>query len=179
MQYQFLGFSDDLKFAAFETYDGGDGMDGGSRTIIYFIDVDKNDYAAKSVKLTGPDGSDEGLAKLRKAALKSADFTLKQFKITGKKLGKTIPFHFEQNPMGDVADAEQSFTIANQHYTLRLKVVETGQVFADTYRESMAVVELDHNGITYTLQKATKAPKKKADLPSPDDFFKLIEDDVK
>src|SRR6185436_18093222 len=82
MQYQFLGFSDDLKFAAFETYDGGEGMDAGSRSTIYFIDVDKNDYAARSVKVTDDDGSDEGLAKTRKSTLKAADATLKTLKIT-------------------------------------------------------------------------------------------------
>lgn len=93
----FIGFSNDGKYLAFEEYGTQDGS-GFPYANIYFIDVEKNSYAAAPVRKSFSEKSmkvfDEskipGEDVMRASALKAAAANLKKFKIIQGNTGKMV-----------------------------------------------------------------------------------------
>ena len=94
----FIGFSEDGKYLAFEEYGTQDGI-GFPYSTYYFIETAKNSYAAAPVKMTVKEGIDEDAIPsedaIRLTAKKSAAANLKKFKIvtgnTGVLLAARLP----------------------------------------------------------------------------------------
>jgi len=159
--YEFLGFSEDLKYCAFEVYDYAQ-LEEPAFSKIFFIDVDKNDYSMRPVLTQNPGEGQEALDKVRADNRKKAEPYFKSYKISGKKLGTPIPFRYEETDRGALFFDEQKFEIGGQQYSLLLSNVPTGEVATgplNEIAEVMVVVDLNHNGKRKRLQPATKAPQ--------------------
>ncbi len=93
-QLDFIGFSIDGKYLAFEEYGTHDGS-GFPYSNFYFVDVEKNAYAASPIKKTIGEGPiDEskisGEEVIRGKAKKAATANLKKFKIVARNTGNLV-----------------------------------------------------------------------------------------
>lgn len=126
-QYEFLGFSADQKFMAFEMHTGDELNGNPGISKIYIVDVAKNNYATKTMTLNGKEGQEpEAVSAQNK---KNAQANLTKFGITpGKNLGTQVPLVTHEGDRGRIeADDIQSFKISNVSYKVELKTYETGE----------------------------------------------------
>ena len=153
--FEFLGFSDDLKYCAYEMYATGPVEGDPVFSIYYFIDVDKNDYATRPV--TYKDTLE--LSVVRQKNRIKAEPLLKQFKISDKKLGTQVTFASEPAERGERFKDVQVFHANNKNYTLKLSTQGTGVTIDTGQEEQMVIVDLEVGNATYNLQPATKNPR--------------------
>jgi|GEM_PF-4825229 len=153
--FEFLGFSEDNKYCAYEMYANGPVEGDPAFSIFYFIDVDKNDYATRSIKYK--DTLELSVVR-QKNRIKAEPF-LKQFKISGKKLGTQVAFASEPAERGERFKDVQVFHANNKNYTLKLATQGTGVTIDTGQEEQMVIVDLEVDKTIYNLQPATKNPK--------------------
>jgi len=87
---RFIGFSNDGKYLAFEEW--GEGDPGGWYSSVYFIDVDKNSFAAPPVNLWDEEGL-KPLTALRGKSAALAAKNLRRFKIVEGNTGRLLVAH--------------------------------------------------------------------------------------
>ena len=153
--FKFLGFSDDLKYCAYEMYANGPVEGDPAFSIFYFIDVDKNDYATRP--LTYRDTLE--LSVVRQKNWGKAQSLLKQYNISGKKLGTQVAFVSEPTDRGEQFKDVQVFRANNKTYALKLSTKGTGVVNISSQEEQMVIVDLEVDKTTYNLQPPFKNPK--------------------
>jgi len=153
-KFEFLGFSDDLKYCAYEMYANGPIEGDPAFSKFYFIDVDKNDYATRPVAYE--DTLD--LSVVRKKNRAKVETLLKQYKISGKKLGTQVAFASEPTERGQQFKNEQIVNANGKKYTLHLSTRGTGETTITGQEEQMVIVDLEVDKKTYHLQPATKNP---------------------
>lgn len=151
--YVFYGFSDDLKYCAFETYGTYDGS-GFPYSNIYFIEVDKNKFAANPVALTSQNYND--LKRVRAANMKKADSLFKKFKINKSNIGKLV--------INTPKDSHNcSFKINAKTYGLKLIEKKAGKSTFN-YDTKIFDLKLVKPGNKETsLQKDTVLPKSRGE----------------
>lgn len=135
--FTFLGFSDDLQYAAFDV-GWREGPD--VNTVLYFINVDKNDYAAKPIKNSTVDEAQALVIENHNIA--GAQF--KKFKISGKNTGTLIAL--------DSSKGSNRIAIKGKPYVLKLIQKPSGKA-------KMFELQIIHDGKVQILQKDTKVPK--------------------
>lgn len=136
----FLGFSDDLKYAAFDmSWVRIDAP--GSYVNLYFIDVDKNDYAIKPIQ---NESAELGLSERVDETHKMAEAQFAKFGINGQNVGVEHPLE----PEKETNQIQANGAI----YDLRLiqRDVEVNKKIFE--------VQLIHDGNVKVLQKDTKLP---------------------
>jgi predicted secreted protein len=157
--YEFLGFSDDLKFIAFETHIPPPVEDSSPYSKIIFVDVEKNSWATKPLSLTGKNQqSMENVIAANKSAAKPL-FT--KYKITpGKNLGNRISLKMTKDVFHrDVASDTQVFVIDNVRYTLELHSFDTGEEHPAFFIQKQKFeLVVKYNGKTQVLQKDNTVP---------------------
>ncbi|HEY0461396.1 MAG TPA: DUF2259 domain-containing protein [Pyrinomonadaceae bacterium] len=119
--FKFIGFSEDGKFLAFEESGEWDGA-GGEYATTYFINVEKNTFAAApAVYEWGSDGEKESLRMPRLTRYKrSVAANLKKFRIERGNLGKLVAAHllgdhsFDKSVLRDTYYYEKDGTAKNK-----------------------------------------------------------------
>jgi predicted secreted protein len=127
--FNFIGFSQDGKTCAFETYGVSDGS-GFPYAAVYFIDVDTNEWAAKPVQSEVRDSGAESEA-ARAEALRKAGASLKKLG-----LSKPSPGALLFSDPADDHEADISLPVGSR----RLVLVESGSGEGE---EATSVFELD------------------------------------
>jgi predicted secreted protein len=129
--FGFIGFSQDGKTCAFETYGVSDGS-GFPYASVYFIDVDTNEWAAKPVQAEVRDSGAESEA-ARAEALRKAEPSLKKLGLAKPRAGKLL--------FSEPADDHEA-DIALPVGSRRLVLVES-ETGASEGEEPTSVFELD------------------------------------
>ena len=89
----FIGFSNDGKYLAFEEYGTKDGADGESYANIFFVDVAKNSFAANPIRkvvIGGENNPSASLPAVRSQAKNAAAPNLKKFRIVTGNTGDLV-----------------------------------------------------------------------------------------
>lgn len=157
--YELLGFSDDLKYIAFETHSPPPVDDAEASSKIVFVEVEKNSWATKPLLYSGDVGEamDKVILKNKaKAQSLLAKFHIVPGKIPGERVNLvTAPDSWGRNIPTD----RQVFVIDKVKYTLELKSVETGEeheaLMIPKYKMELTVT---YNGKTQVLQKDNTVP---------------------
>jgi predicted secreted protein len=148
-EYRFLGFSDDLKYCAFEISGVHDGS-GFPYTTLYLIVVDSNDYAAKPIEVTGENG--ETPEEVRAGAEKSAATRLRALRIDGSRIGTGSEISGDHVLSAPLQDGEAS-------YTLRLVERDAGPDPDTSEDQKMFELDLMKDGRVQVLQKDSSLPR--------------------
>jgi predicted secreted protein len=158
-EYEFFGFSDDLKYVAFETYIPPPVDDVAPFSKIIFVDVAKNDYATKPLNHSGKKGQDTQA--VRKENMTIAQPAFATYKITPRKnIGTLIPFATEKDFFNhNVPRDTQTFVIDNIHYTLELHTIDTDEQHPSLMipKQKFELV-IKYNDKTQVLQKDNTIP---------------------
>ncbi len=170
----FIGFSDDGKYLAFEEYGTQDGS-GFPYSNFYFIDVVKNSYAAPSVgKLIEKETA--GIDSTRLAAKSAAAANLKKFKIVAGNTGNLVVARLltdlnvdKLSPGGENKNQSVKFTdhlesnYFENEYELSLKTSEVKIKACDYSYEPVLKFELSLKDLRKNagkvLQKDTNLPE--------------------
>jgi len=157
--YEFLGFSDDLKYAAIETHIPPPVEESAPFSKIIFVDIEKNSWPTKPLSFTGKSQQSTESAIATNKKLATPLFA--KYKLTpGKILGEQIPLKMTKSNFGrDIPSDTQVFVIDNVRYTLLLNVIETGEthesLMIPKYKFELLV---KYNGKTQILQKDNTVP---------------------
>ena len=148
-EYRFLGFSDDLKYCAFEisgVYDGS----GFPYTTVYLVIVDSNDYAAGPIEATGENG--ETPEEVRSSAEESAAMRLKALRIDGSNIG-----------IGSEISGDHVLAATLQGekapYELRLVERDVGNDPDTDQAQKMFELDVVNDGRSQVLQKDSSLPR--------------------
>lgn len=168
----FIGFSKDGRYLAFEEYGIQDGS-GYPYSNIYFIDTDKNAYAAPSVRVRVEDESGaESTARKRSAGRAAAN--LKRFGIARGNTGRTVVSHqMTDFTYGDGSGtdtglvarfAEEMWSMHRQgDYELELKPIKVTKKDCDYAEQDVFMLELK---LTDHQDDESKFLQKDATLPA-------------
>jgi hypothetical protein len=153
-EYTFLGFSPDLKYAAYEMKEDVAHREVETTlTNIFVINVDKNSYATRHFEFY----ADSAHEKKYKRAYDSAYKVIQaRFNIHGDLLGTPITFGAETKI--DSATTSYPFSIAEKKYTLIIKNIPIIPGASEQAQEVMVKVDLRYNGQISTLQAPERAP---------------------
>jgi predicted secreted protein len=147
-EYRFLGFSDDLKYCAFEISGVHDGS-GFPYTMLYLIVVDSNDYAARPIETTGENG--ETPEEVRSSAEQSAAMRLKALRIDGSNIGTGSEVSGDHVLAAALQDEKGS-------YALRLVERDAGTDPDTDQAQKMFELDLVKDGRAQVLQKDSALP---------------------
>jgi predicted secreted protein len=148
-KYEFMGFSKDLRYCAFETYGIQDGS-GFPYSEIYIINVDKNAYQTKPYQYCNDE--DTNIDKTRKVVLKMAVPFLKKYGIEKSQQG-TLLFNKPKNLQSC------NFKIKNKKCSLKLLERELDDPTTDFVIEKIFELQLIVDGKMTILQKDSKLPE--------------------
>jgi predicted secreted protein len=170
-ELDFIGVSKDGKYMAFEQYGEQDGS-GFAYSNIYFIDVEKNKYAAKPVELM-PENEKAAIDAVRRQAKRSAAATLKKLGIIQGNRGKLVVARlltdaaFTFDPYKDAGKTQtigfhslvgSMYKLGN--YQLKLESFKVGKkdyLDLPVYKLSLTLKDSDKNTIKI-LQKDDSLP---------------------
>lgn len=147
-KYDFIGFSKDLKYCAFEIYGTQDGS-GFPYSEIFIINVDKNAYQTKPIQYCNTDDTD--INKTRKIVFDMAIPFLKKYGIENAQQG-TLLFSKPKNPHSC------NFKVRNKKCSLKLLEKELDDPTTDFVNEKIFELQLIVDGKTKILQKDSKLP---------------------
>ena len=157
--YEFLGFSDDLKYIAFETHMPPPVEDVVATSKIIVVDVEKNSWAAKPVSLAGKEQqSTESVVMSNKSNAKPL---FAKYNLTpGKNPGQRIPLRMMKDAFSrEIAADTQIFVIDNIKYTLELHSIDTGEEHeALMIQKQKFELVIRYNDKTQVLQRDTTVP---------------------
>src|SRR6185436_6891048 len=125
--YKFYGFSDDLKYAAFEISWVVTAEDV-YVSKIYFVDVDRNDYTMKPLVHSASAGDGNGSAISATNEKKAAPY-MRQYGISGKKLGTSQPLKIDEEDMYKTALSSQTIKVSNKTCQIDLQEFGTGKTY--------------------------------------------------
>ena len=147
--YIFYGFSDDLRYCAFETY-GVQGGNGFPYSIFYIVDVDKNKYAVKPMALY--DEKNHNLQQTRELNAYNASANLNKYRINPVNMGRMI----FTNPKDKYL---QVFKIGEEIYALRLLEKDADILQTEDVKEKILELQLIKNQKVIVLQKDKSLPR--------------------
>lgn len=164
----FLGFSKEGKYLAFEQYGVTDGA-GAPYVEIFFVDAPKNIYVAKPIKTDDSKvSSDMLLAAVRKNTLKAAESKLKELEIDpqAENYGERVVARSPHELNAEAKRARFSVPIAlggtaTAIYELRLETTKT-----DTDCEGVGKAEMLTLKLVYPDGKTVQTLQKDKSLPS-------------
>ncbi len=160
-----IGFSQDGKYLAFEVYGVQDGS-GMPYCEVYLVDVEKNDFVGRPVKLSGHegDGDDLALNTVREQVRGQVESRIAELEISGEFQGELVV----HNPIADLSDDGCHVRFSSHPVTYNEPEAHVYEVFleqeatGDTcyyFPAQIFTLNLKHQGRIKTLQKDARLPK--------------------
>lgn len=143
-EFDFLGFSEDGKYCAFEVYGEGD-LSPSSFSYIYLVNVEKNLYAENPFIIIQDDPGIPGLWQTREMNLQKALPVLKKYGINTSCKGTLVFF----NPRINGPVTSQNWSIFDDAYLLELQEIPLNEFY------KMFELDLYYGGEKRVLQKDT------------------------